>query len=690
MLYQARGAVKPGYKRPYPKPASSTDPGTWCTHQEALDLCVRYPEYIDGIGYVFAEDDPYCGIDADKCRDKTTGEITSREAAEAIEHFDTYTEASVSGGGVHMIIEGRMPPTDAGKGGRRNGLFELYDKARYFTFSGRVVGTPKPIAERQAQLDAFMAEKFPKKKKTLTKAARVLSQRLSASDQEVIDRAMRSDKFRRLWAGDTSGYGGDDSRADAALCSLLAFYLLSAPDAARIDALFRQSGLMRPKWEDRDDYRAATLTLALSRTDFYDPDYRKPSSPAPGHSTGDSRPPILQLPAPTLRQMAGNHAKGRGAIHCVQNGHLAAAEAAGLRTVERPAPAHLDDFAAAVDEYLLVRHEELIFIAEPEEHRQIRELAQAAANRLHHNVGFLPIRVAFNAWLKDGRDEQPEPIYPGPDPEARRERENHPRDRVPSPSEFVSFGSDSSVSEACEEAISSAPKPCHHCVLMRHKADRPRHRAMFVSCWRWACPNCSKMLKACWSEHVRLVLLAEGGPIWRVRRPMSAWKSYYSQICRRNGKYLKVNLLGGEFLLVTNCEVFKADRMVGWHAVAEVQGEIAKLPLCKRPISTSHTWKLPPNKDRTGEWERISNMAAARPKVVREIVEEEHGLKVTGSAPRREGKVFYVMEFRADDPDGAAWDEDRVKRLHSTLLLNTMDRIGERPRRRDDETREAS
>ena len=93
------------------------------------------------------------------------------------------------------------------------------------------------------------------------------------SDAELVEQAMRAangEKFARLWAGDTGEYATASnegrSEADLALCSLLAFW--AGPDEARVDCLFRQSGLMRKKWE-RADYRALTLARALDREEFW-------------------------------------------------------------------------------------------------------------------------------------------------------------------------------------------------------------------------------------------------------------------------------------------------------------------------------------------------------------------------------------------------------------------------------------
>ncbi len=95
-------------------------------------------------------------------------------------------------------------------------------------------------------------------------------------DDELPDRIRASKqgaKFGRLWAGDTSDHGGDDSRADLALCGILAFWC--GPDADRIQRLFRRSGLMRAKWDERrgtSTYGRWTIDKALAgKTEFYQP-----------------------------------------------------------------------------------------------------------------------------------------------------------------------------------------------------------------------------------------------------------------------------------------------------------------------------------------------------------------------------------------------------------------------------------
>ena len=71
-------------------------------------------------------------------------------------------------------------------------------------------------------------------------------------------------KFAALWRGDVSGYPSQ-SEADLALCNRLAWW--TDYDAARVDALFRRSGLWRPKWDERhgeQTYGERTIAMAIA------------------------------------------------------------------------------------------------------------------------------------------------------------------------------------------------------------------------------------------------------------------------------------------------------------------------------------------------------------------------------------------------------------------------------------------
>jgi hypothetical protein len=86
---------------------------------------------------------------------------------------------------------------------------------------------------------------------------------LDLDDEELVRRmfaARNGAAIERLWRGDWSGYASQ-SEADLALCSHLAFW--AGGDPARIDRLFRRSGLYRAKWE-REDYRSRTIEAAIT------------------------------------------------------------------------------------------------------------------------------------------------------------------------------------------------------------------------------------------------------------------------------------------------------------------------------------------------------------------------------------------------------------------------------------------
>jgi primase-polymerase (primpol)-like protein len=174
--------------------------------------------------------------------------------------------------GLHIIVEGTLPPR-----GRKKGHVEMYTYRRVFTMTGwHLAGTPTTIEPRQDALTAFHTTIFGQ-------APRPQSPRsagpVSLADAALLEKAHRArngGRFTTLFAGDWSGYPSQ-SEADLGLCVRLAFW---APQAAQIDRLFRQSGLMREKWDAQRGaltYGQRTVQEALARQeDHYDPDQGAP------------------------------------------------------------------------------------------------------------------------------------------------------------------------------------------------------------------------------------------------------------------------------------------------------------------------------------------------------------------------------------------------------------------------------
>jgi putative DNA primase/helicase len=123
--------------------ASSTELMTWSTFEEALAAYEAGEPPYDGIGFVFCNADPFVGVDLDDCRNSESGEVASW-AQDIIDRVkEGYVEASPSGTGVHIIVEGAI------RGGRTRkkvrlhgevvGQVEMYGHGKFFTVTGRIL-----------------------------------------------------------------------------------------------------------------------------------------------------------------------------------------------------------------------------------------------------------------------------------------------------------------------------------------------------------------------------------------------------------------------------------------------------------------------------------------------------------------------------------------------------------------------
>ena len=224
---------------------------------------------------MFSEDDPYCGIDIDACRNPETGEIT-KLARQIIDRMASYSEISPSGTGVKIFIRGVVPGLRRKNPKKKT---EVYDRRRFFACTGHhLPGTPKTIEARQDELEAFYSWLFPEEEKPSLSPngspseAADLTVNHDLSDEDILSRAYRAangDKFMKLWNGDASDYESH-SEADLALCAMLAFW--TGPDPERVERMFSESSLSkRPKWRRRPRYRRDTVAKALDgMTEFYD------------------------------------------------------------------------------------------------------------------------------------------------------------------------------------------------------------------------------------------------------------------------------------------------------------------------------------------------------------------------------------------------------------------------------------
>ena len=253
------------------KPARSNDPSTWTKFKLAINGCVKYE--CDGIGFMLG--DGIFGVDLDDSAYKKfkKGELSEKEYnlerikfEELVEEFTTklnsYTELSVSGKGYHIICYGTLP-----EGRRRNDLLgiETYDNLRYFAMTGNTTNNI-PLQERNEEIKELWAKyiddgKIVKNKEIIENYQKP---EIELEDDVIIQKIMNSkqkDKFERLYYnGDLTLTYDDHSRADQALCNILAFW--TNKNKEQIDRIFRNSALYRDKWE-RQDYRERTINESL-------------------------------------------------------------------------------------------------------------------------------------------------------------------------------------------------------------------------------------------------------------------------------------------------------------------------------------------------------------------------------------------------------------------------------------------
>lgn len=214
------------------------------------------------------------GIDLDHCI--MDGKLLPW-AQEIADNFNaTYIEVSPSGTGIRifcLLPDGFIYDTKTYY--IKKGDIEVYIPGhtnRFLTITGNALTDADVVETAEALLwllDTYMRRPTPP-----TPAVAVPGESY-LSDDAVIAKASAAhngEKFRRLWDGDIAGYKSQ-SEADAALVASLAFWC--SGDRAQMDRLFRQSGLMREKWDSlrgADTYGNISIEKAVSRmTDYYKP-----------------------------------------------------------------------------------------------------------------------------------------------------------------------------------------------------------------------------------------------------------------------------------------------------------------------------------------------------------------------------------------------------------------------------------
>ena len=276
LVWKSKKVEKPGRKDsftkiPYQingKAASSVDPETWVTYEEAEKAAPSF----SGIGFTISKHYPMLCIDLDHCL--KDDKITREDFLIMMDEADTYTEISPSGDGLHIILSLKEHfSLDATKKTHEDGTAcETYTENRYFTYTGNSFhAKPKSVRsvdiEEAQMIIRMLGYPWGKAKKVESVPASTIT--IDLEDQQVLDKMFKSKGgawIEKLHNGDLSKYNNDYSAADYALCTQLAFW--TQKNADQMERIWLASPLgQREKTQKRVDYRKASIENAIEGTD---------------------------------------------------------------------------------------------------------------------------------------------------------------------------------------------------------------------------------------------------------------------------------------------------------------------------------------------------------------------------------------------------------------------------------------
>ena len=239
--------------------AKANDSSTWSTLKEAVEACEKY--HFDGVGFEFANG--YFGVDLDHCLDNVDF------CDEFVETLQSYAEISKSGTGIHIICKGTLPD-----GARRRGNVEMYSSGRYFICTGNLYNQKYSQIKDCTESIKILHNKYLPSDTPKAVARQFVA--IDMDDHEVIDKARNCKSgylFNILYSGNWQGVYSSQSEADLALCNQLAFW--TQKNQTQMDRIFRSSGLMRPKWDEKrgsTTYGAITIGKACAACqEVYEP-----------------------------------------------------------------------------------------------------------------------------------------------------------------------------------------------------------------------------------------------------------------------------------------------------------------------------------------------------------------------------------------------------------------------------------
>lgn len=216
------------------------NPDNWMTFDEAIKASKNAG--ISGIGFVFSDQHDFVGVDIDHCisENGTLSEIGN----EIIQALDSYTEVSPSGEGVHIIC--RCDIVLEKTKNSQLGL-EMYTRNRFFTVTGDM-WNQRGIQKRSEVLAKVYA-KYLMQGEVRREVAREddIRDKINRIVQRM-QKGKNGDVLIDLFDGIWGTHYESQSEAELALLNALAFY--TGKDENLMDAVYRESGMYREKWDE--------------------------------------------------------------------------------------------------------------------------------------------------------------------------------------------------------------------------------------------------------------------------------------------------------------------------------------------------------------------------------------------------------------------------------------------------------
>lgn len=218
----------------------------WLSFEEATTLALTYNL---AIGFVIAEGEDYTCIDLD-VKPNTTKETLDLFQT-IVQNFDSYTERSIGGNGIHIWCKGSI-----GLGRKRDGV-EIYSQNRFMICTGNVLHLKEQLESRQDMLTKMVSQ-MPLSADYSEIVLEELPQ--IETDEDIGRKIWENEDSKMLWQGMWQELD-HPSQSEGDL-DLMVHLVRHSPSNEQCRRLFRQSGLGKRTKANRIDYITRTLRHA--------------------------------------------------------------------------------------------------------------------------------------------------------------------------------------------------------------------------------------------------------------------------------------------------------------------------------------------------------------------------------------------------------------------------------------------